>query len=152
VILWIIALIPAAFFTTLEKLSYIFLVIGSCGSLLLLSITCTFYIKAFRALHLYTVQVHAQQPNPLPGNFDVARYKKTLKTMLVVLGCLLLCHVPIMCSLVATFFVRKEKEWVFLFFVTLTVMGLNSSINPVIYFKRFTDIRNACRQMLQNPT
>ena len=67
----------------------------------LLSVISFFYIKSFRALHLYTVQVQAQQPNPLAaGNFDVFRYKKTLKTMVIVLACLLLCCVPLVCSLV----------------------------------------------------
>ncbi|XP_031555562.1 beta-3 adrenergic receptor-like, partial [Actinia tenebrosa] len=53
------------------------------GYMVLLLTTCVFYIKSFRALHLHTVQVDAQQSNPLAGNFDVVRYKKTLKTMLV---------------------------------------------------------------------
>jgi hypothetical protein len=127
------------------------LLVGSFIFFVLLSITCIFYIKAFRALHLYTVQVHAQQPNPLPGNFDVVRYKKTLKTMLVVLGCLLLCYVPILCVIVPWAFQEIRKEAIVLLISSLTFGGLNSSINPVIYLIRFTDIRNACRQMLRNP-
>jgi hypothetical protein len=150
VVVWVLAFFPA-FLNSFKKLFDPVVVVGSLISFILFSITCTFYIKAFRALHLYTVQVHAQQPNPLPGNFDVVRYKRTLKTMLVVLGCFLLCYVPIIFSLASMVFgVRKEKEWLIFFFLTLTAMGLNSSINPVIYFVRFTDIRNACREMLRN--
>ncbi|XP_031575323.1 histamine H2 receptor-like [Actinia tenebrosa] len=68
-----------------EELFDIVFVAESFILLVLFSITCVFYIKSFRALHLYTVQVQAQQPNPLAGNFDIVKYKKTLKTMLVVL-------------------------------------------------------------------
>jgi hypothetical protein len=38
----------------------------------------------------------------------------------------------------------------FLFTVSFSFFGLNSSINPVIYLVRFTDIRNACRQTMRN--
>ena len=117
-----------------------------CYLVFLLTI-CVFYIKSFRALHLYTVEVHAQQPNPLAGNFDVVRYKKILKTMVLVLACLLLCYLPLVCVLMSAKILDKRKEEFPLYFTSMTLMCLNSSINPVIYLVRFTDIRNACREI-----
>ena len=111
--------------------------------------TCVFYIKSFRALHLYTVQVQAQQPNPLAGNFDVVRYKKTLKTILAVLTCLLLCYAPLGLALVLRRILNNQKEILIVNGISLSLMGLNSSINPVIYCTRFTDIRDACRTILR---
>ncbi|XP_031552568.1 beta-1 adrenergic receptor-like, partial [Actinia tenebrosa] len=120
----------------------------SCYMALLL-ITCVFYIKSFRALHLYTVQVHAQQPNPLAINFDVVRYKKTLKTMLLVLACLLICYVPSICAFSMWKMLDNRKGELVVYFTTITLICLNSSINPIIYLIRFADIRNAISKAYQ---
>ena len=148
VFLWMFAFLLSVlnFFESLYRVIFYF---ELSSYLLTLITTCVFYIKSFRALHLYTVQVHAQQANPLAGNFDVDRYKKTLKTMLVVLACLLLCYLPLGLALVLRRILNNQKEILIVNVISLSLMGLSSSINPVIYLTKFADIRDACRKILR---
>ena len=113
-----------------------------------LLITCAFYIASFIRLRNHTAQV---QSNSSPAQFNVLKYKKTLKTMMAILGCFLVCQVPlfITMSMFESFMKGPHRD---IFMVAhnfaSTVHGLNSTINPVIYLVRFRDIRRACHQML----
>ena len=148
--LWIFAVILASL-TMVDSQYKIVFIIYCCVASALLITTCVFYIKSFRALHHYTVQIQAQQPNPSAGSFDVVRYKKTLTTMFVVLVCLLSCYAPLICALIARILFGFQKEVVFFFSLSLTFLCVNSSIlNPVIYLIRFADIRNAFYQLFRN--
>jgi len=124
-------------------------IISGIIGLIVLLVICTFYIKSFITLHRYTQQVQAQQPNPSQGNFDVVKYRKTLKTMVAILGCLVLCQLPLLCVFMFAKYLSFLNQKIFSH-VTIIVLGLNSSLNPVIYLIRFTDIRQACRHMLRN--
>jgi len=118
-------------------------------ALILITITCSFYLKSFMTLHRYTsVQVQAQQPNPSHGNFDVVKYRKTLKTMVTILGCYLVCCVPFFAAFVA-FNLDDHNIWsVNTALLGFLVFGANSSINPVIYLTRFKDVRQECKNLL----
>ena len=149
VAVWVLAIAFASstrIFPHLYVFTYIFV---SILAIVLLAVASVCYFKSFRELHLYTVQVHTQQQNQLAGNFDVVRYKKTLKTMLMILACILLCFVPIICSLAAVSAIGYRKETIVSHELSIRFLALSSSINPVIYLIRFTDIRIACRQMLE---
>ncbi|XP_031563196.1 trace amine-associated receptor 13c-like [Actinia tenebrosa] len=139
-----------SFLTAIKQFAATLLVIDTSLSVVFLSITFVFYGKSFRALHLYTAQVHAQQPNPSNGSFSVVRYKNILRTMFLVLGCLVLCSLPLVGTLIARSTNESTNETVFAYFVSLTVVSLNSSINPIIYLIRFTDIRTKCIQLIWN--
>jgi len=137
VVAWFVALIWVIGTVTKRLQTYINISISVFLLLGLLLITCTFYIKSFITLHRYTSQVHAQQPNPSQGNFDVVKYKKTLKTMVAILGCFLLCLVPGVVSMFAIIAYGFSKEVALLSAIALVIFRLN----PVIYLARFTDIR-----------
>jgi hypothetical protein len=118
---------------------------------ILLFSTCVFYIKAYRSLLIYASQVHAQQPpNVLQGNLNVVKYRKTFITMLVIFGCFLLCFVPFICSLVAIAYLGITIETLTSAFGSLSLLGLHSSLNPIIYLIRFRDIRQVSQRMLSN--
>lgn len=150
-ILWSLGFAGASLVTMLQ----VFWFHGNEANILLLSAgmiclitTCIFYIMSFRTLRLHTAQVNAEQPNSLQPNLNVVQYKKSLKTMLFTFVAFLLSLVPLECFVLSEIFRLLGKETFVFFTMSLTLMGLNSSVNPIIYFIRFTDIRNACRQML----
>jgi melanocortin 2 receptor len=127
ILAWILSFIQAFFSMDMAYIIYYQLAIISIQGLLLVT-TCTFYIKAFRALHLHDLQVHAQQQSQL-NNFDVVKYRNALYTMLIVLGCLLVCYVPIVCSVAGmilgvTFNIPFKPEYMLLYFGALTIMGV----------------------------
>lgn len=126
----------------------------SLGFSLLLT-SCIFYTLSFITLRHYTSQVNAQQPNPLQGSFNVVKYKKTVNTMVIVLGCLVLCYVPLF---IGSLLIRTGKFRVYsdstyemiLQVFAYSIFGLNSVINPLIYVKRFADVRQACRKAMND--
>ncbi|XP_031555173.1 melanocortin receptor 4-like [Actinia tenebrosa] len=113
-----------------------------------LLLTCFFYFKAMRALQLYSLQVHAQHP-PNYG-FDVLKYKKLLKTMFLIFGCLLFCFLPILCSHIARLNLDLSRETILVYFAAHVTLALNSSVNPVIYLIGFKEIRQACKKLILN--
>lgn len=123
------------------------ILVMSAGAICLTT-TCTFYIMSFRTLRLYTAQIHAQQPNSLQPNFNVVQYKKSLKTMLFTFVAFLLSLVPPMCFVLAAVLFNLGTGIFFFYSMSATLVAVNSSVNPIIYFIRFKDIRNACKQML----
>jgi len=122
-------------------------VAGVSGVVCLLA-TCAFYTKSLVALRHLSTQVNAQLPSSSQRNFDAAKYKKSLNTMIIILAFLLVCCIPLVCVPVVFATVGVTKFYVIFDLVSFTIFGLNSSLNPLIYIIRFTDIRNACRERL----
>jgi len=122
------------------------------GSMLVI-LTFSFYITSFITLHRYTLQVQDQQPNPSHGNFDVVKYRKTLKTMVTILVCYLACCLPMFAAVVTLRFDYFDRIWsVNIVNLSFTIFGANSSINPVIYLTRFKDVRQECKNLLRKMT
>ena len=115
----------------------------------LVIINCIFYGKSFMSLHRYTSQVRTHQPNPIHGNFDVGKYRKTLKTMIAILICLLASFVPSVITAGLIFFYGLTRMTLAVVLLSLISYGANSVINPVIYLTRFSDIRQECRNVLR---
>jgi len=117
-------------------------------ALILVILTFSFYFKSFITLHRYTLQIQAQQPNQLHGNFDVVKYRKTLKTMVSILICYLVCCVPLFAAVVASYLAYHDLSSITTVFLGFIIFSANSSINPVIYLTRFKDVRQECRNLL----
>jgi len=125
------------------------LVSGILG-VLILTATIVFYTKAFISLRRYTLQVHNQQPVAVQNtyNFNAAKYKKSLNTMVMVLSWLLFCCIPLLSAQHLLAETDATPSSVIFDYTTVVVFSVNSCTNPVIYFVRFTEIRNACREIV----
>lgn len=109
--------------------------------------TCAFYLLSYITLHRYTKQVHVQPRDSLHSNFDVVKYRKTLKTMAAILGCLLVCCLPAAVSTVTFYRGQQTRNIVSAMIISTIIFGASSSINPIIYLTRFTDIRQECKSL-----
>ena len=72
------------------------------------------------------------------------REKKAAIDMIIVISVLLLCLAPA----VVVNVVAAGDTFKVLYVWSVTIMFVNSSINPVIYLARNSDIRNAVRSMM----
>jgi len=109
---------------------------------LMFSTTLVFYIKAFINLRRYT-RLHALH------NFNAARYKKSLNTMAMVLVWLFVCCIPLLSTQYILAKSEYNKFYGILDYTSVVVYSINSCTNPVIFFVRFTDIRDACRENIK---
>ena len=70
---------------------------------------------------------------------DISKYRKSVFTMLYVLGAVLLSYVP--CGISHTIWLFKAEGSEFLESIGGMMVLLNSSINPLVYCWRITEIR-----------
>jgi len=69
--------------------------------------------------------------------------RKSVITMLYVVGAFIACYVPYMCVLLVCTLVLKWNPFSrALFNLVFPIVFLNSSLNPVLYFWRMTDLRH----------
>jgi len=117
----------------------------------ILLLATVLYVKSFKALYRYTAQVNPPKlsnssSQPLQNNansFNAIKYKKSLKTMLVVLLWLLVCFFPLLISQYFLLYAGVGKVSITLLYFCFLLFSTDSLTNPIIYIVRFTDIRAA---------
>ena len=130
------------------------------GPLLMLSLLVSVfsYAKIFKTLRYRQVQVHrntqqGQRPNGGGNQLNIARYKKTVYSIAWVQLALLICYIP---YIVLRFLsplglldklLSTEKSIILELFLTL--LFLNSSLNPALYCWRIRDVRQEVKNIIR---
>ena len=99
--------------------------------------------------HAAQIQLQQQAMNAQPA--AAGNIKRSVNIMYYILGVFLLCYFPcIQCFNIITYFslLKIDFVWWVLWNVVHTILFMNSSINPIIYFWRIQDMRNAALQLL----
>ena len=79
---------------------------------------------------------------------NVAKYKKSLTTLVYAVLAFSLCFFPYVISVVIYFgFGNRTSETYSAYRVTVVFVFLSSAINPVLYLWRMDDIRNGVREL-----
>lgn len=123
------------------------------------------YYKIMRVVRQHQVQIHSQASVlnhatlheetvfPEQNSWKMSRYMKSLKTAFYIAGAFVLCYVPLASFLSLLQFAPKSafsKHTISsLLIVAETVVFVNSSLNPVIYFWRVTNLRLAAIHQLR---
>ena len=116
------------------------------------------YAKIFVTLRHRQVQVHCntqqgQRPNGRGNQLNIARYKKTVYSIAWVQLALLICYIP---YIVLRFLsplglldklLSTEKSIILESFLTL--LFLNSSLNPALYCWRIRDVRQEVKNIIR---
>lgn len=109
---------------------------------LLISAFC--YIRIFQIVKRHKAQIQAQQQavQNADNNFNIMRLKKSSMNTFVFYILLIICYFPMFLNLVlmATNRLKKITRY---WNVYTTIVYLNSSINPILYFWRLSDLRSA---------
>ena len=110
------------------------------------------YCKIYAAVRHHTNQIHALQVQQATQNEDMAnaaRLKKSSLATFYVYFVYLVCYLPISCVV----FAKTNGETVLLsrlWYFTLTLVFLNSSLNPLIYCWKMRHIRETVMDILRN--
>lgn len=110
------------------------------------------YFKVFKIIRRHQQQVTA---NDLSQNFgqpaiNLAKYKKSVFTILYILALLFASVLPLLVFVGLSLFSYNRSELDLIFQISLTFSYLSSSLNPLLYLWRMNDIRNGVKQLL-NP-
>ena len=120
-----------------------------------LTTTGLIYCKIYSIVRHHTNQIHALQLRPVGQNqngelANAARLKKTALATFYVYVVFLVCFLPFMCVNAAYKIYGESELRLHLFYYSLTLMNLNSSLNPLVYCWKMRNIRQAVISVLRN--
>ncbi|KAL9960391.1 hypothetical protein ACROYT_G033842 [Oculina patagonica] len=151
VISWLSSIaIALMFFYSKRTTAFIFCTIAL---LCVLSSTICYTKIYFKLRHHHTaVQVHIHQGQPNGGGIplNVARYRKTVSSALWVQITLVVCYLPY--GIVRAIFVFAGLNITFhdiALATTLSLVFLNSSINPFLYCWKMREVRQAAKNTIR---
>ena len=99
--------------------------------------------------HQTQVQVHQGQPNGVRSPLDIARYKKTVSSILWVQLALLVCYVP-SCIVVLLRINGKEYFSRMAWLSVVTLIYMNSSLNPILYCWKIIEVRHGVKNAIRH--
>ena len=126
--------------------------------LLSLLVSLASYAKIYRRLRhqQQRVQIHMPQPQPQPRNGEaislhIARYKKTVSSIVYVQLALGFCYLPYMTvGMLRTNGIIPPTAWGSLFHgATITILCLNSTLNPILYCWRIREVKEAVKSTIR---
>ena len=112
------------------------------------------YAKTFKTLRYRQVQVHGNtqqgQPNGGGNQLNIGRYKKTVYSIAWVQLALLICYIPyILMAFIRELSHSPEPYFKILWESFVTLLYLNSSLNPALYCWRIRDVRQEVKNIIR---
>ena len=118
-----------------------------------LLLTTVVYIRIYSAVRRHKNQIQALQVRQADQTDEMAHFASIVKTAVgsfYVYLVFLFCYLPYFISLATIKIVDPSEALKRLFIFSLTLIILNSSLNPVIYCWKMRQIRHAIMGILQN--
>lgn len=150
---WLFSAFFSVFDETLDwiprKVPYIiFSIFNTIGITTAGLLYCKIYTTVRRHTNqMYHLQITAAQSEEMA---NAARLRKSAVTSFFVYVVFLVCYLPIFCVRLATMICGETLSIYHLWNYGLTLMFLNSSLNPLIYSWKMRHIRRAVLTILQN--
>ncbi|XP_020899798.1 G-protein coupled receptor 12-like [Exaiptasia diaphana] len=138
-------------FGILPGLFYVAAMIAGCCFSVLFLLNIVLMAKISREVSKHSANIHSQE-QAVRESLNLPRYKKTVNTVHYIMGTFSACYipVPIVASLIVANSKVPESSLDAAFILTSTLWLINSALNPVIYFWRIQDMRNAAVQLFRN--
>ena len=107
------------------------------------------YCRVFKIIRRHQLQVTANEPSQNFGQpaINLAKYKKSVFTILYILGLLFASVLPLLVFVGLSLFSFNRSLLEIIFQIALTFSFLSSSLNPLMYLWRMNDIRNGVKQL-----
>ena len=116
---------------------------------LVTSIYCYARIYLVLRNHIQAQVIPQGQPSQT-SPLNLSRYKKTVSTSLWLFVAMMFCYLPLGGVLIVGTLLELSGFLVVTNFLTMTLLYLNSSLNPLLYCWKITEVRNAVKEILQN--
>ncbi|XP_078348580.1 adenosine receptor A2a-like [Oculina patagonica] len=118
-----------------------------------LVLTTVVYIKIYLAVRRHQNQIQALQVQQVAQNGEMVDFSRLVKSavgIFYVYLVFLVCYLPFFISLPAIKILGPSSALKRFYFFSLTLVFLNSSLNPVIYCWKMRHIRHAIMDILRN--
>ena len=126
-------------------------VASSISLIFCLVITPVAYFKVFQIIRAHQQQIHLSElsQNATQPAMHMAKYKKSVFTILYILAIFLICYLPMAISFGLIPVLNSEKETVPLLNFSFLLVFMSSSLNPALYLWRMKDIRNEVARLIK---
>jgi len=144
-----IPLVVARLFGDVKYETYSSGVYTTISSLMLFCfVTTSFaYFKVYQIIRHHQKQVHDTSQNFGQPAIDLAKYKKSVVSILYILLLFSVCFLPLVVSTGIFLFLGVSPEIGVALGVSMVLLFLSSTLNPGLYLWRMNDIRNAVKQL-----
>ena len=107
------------------------------------------YFKVYKVIRLHQQQVqdHNTSQNFGQPAIDLAKYKKSVVSILYILILFSICFLPFVVATVMFLFLEESLDLGVAFGVSLVFLFLSSALNPGLYLWRMNDIRKGVKQL-----
>ena len=155
---WLISALQAtgSIFFEYPKLDKIALWLFCALLTLSLLVSVFSYAKIFKTLRYRQVQAHrntqqGQRPNGGGNQLNIARYKKTVYSIVWVQLALFICYFPLNLMVFLRLFGKLpfSTEIYLIWELFVTLLYLNSSLNPALYCWRIRDVRQEVKNIIR---
>lgn len=121
-------------------------VLASCLVSVCLITTVILYALAFKGLKRHCAQIKPYNNGSIQAIVDIEKYKKLLKTMFILLVFVVFCYsnMAVTLGLFSNPHYQRSIMW-----GLMSIVGLNSTFNPVIYTSRMRDLRCTCCKIVR---
>ena len=123
-----------------------------CLCVFCITATSVAYLKVFQIInhHQRRIQVNYLTQNSNPPSINLAKYKKSVFTILYILVLFLLCHLPFVCCAAVIYLsIDVREKSVTTLDVCTTVLFASSSINPLLYYWRINYLREGIKRLVR---
>ena len=152
VMVWTLAVLVTSYIIIDRKIGQVLGILSVVFVTICLLVIAFCYTMSFRALKIHCTQTQPQgnqQPNNTTQSnvIDVLKYRKLLKTMVLVFMLVFICHLPLI--VLFSILLRSVGEQMITYWFLISIVYLHSTLNPVIYITRMGDIRQACIRIIR---
>ncbi|XP_068748297.1 histamine H2 receptor-like [Montipora capricornis] len=133
---------------TMNKITEnLFHIVAVSHGLFCYSITCVAYFKVLRFIRQHQQQIHGNHVSQNNGqpSINFAKYKKSMASILYILGLFSLSMLPIIVFIVVRLLVGESVEVHAPSAICFVFLFLSSALNPVLYLWRMRDVRAGVR-------
>lgn len=132
---------------------YIFLpnyndIVGVFMEVLVLLVTAVAYCQIYKVVRHHQNQIQSQIQNQQA--VELARDKRSSFNTFCVYAVLLACYLPDLCCGILVLAVGSEMQFLVAFHASGFLVFLNSSINPLIYYWRYQEIRTLMKGTIRS--
>ena len=149
-IVWLLSVVISVM-NVFYPFSMVIFLVTARSLCIVISFSC--YAKIRHKLRQQEMQVqghiHQGQQNGGEIPLNIARYKKTVSTVLWIQITFLACYVPIVMVFIAGLTRLRLPEFLFLREISITFVLLNSSLNPFLYCWKNNDVRQAAKSIIR---
>ena len=149
---WVFSALLPLFYVWIDEIKKLINITIIIWSLCFIFIT-VISVRLYFAVRHHANQIQALQVQQAAQNGDLAnasRLRKSAVSIFYVYFVFLACYLPFYCTLLARGIYKDFLSLKNLFYFSQTLMFINSSLNPVIYCWRMTDIRRSIKDILRN--